>query len=153
MITSDGHKAFIGQCPDCGKPRHQRRDMVSRRCVSCAGKKMMLKRPQTGENNYNWKGGKTMHVKGYVRIRYPNHPKMHNGYVFEHLLVMEKFLGRNLMPYETIHHKNGIKDDNRIENLELWCRPHPAGQRVEDLARWVIETYPEFCRTPELGDA
>jgi hypothetical protein len=57
---------------------------------------------------------------------------------------MEQILGRPLEPHESIHHKNGVRDDNRPENLELWSKRQLAGQRVTDLlefARWVLATY------------
>ena len=71
-----------------------------------------------GKNHPNWKGGKN-YLNGYIRIYYPNHPNAVNGYIFEHRLMMEKQLGRYLERNEVIHHLNGIKDDNRIENLQV----------------------------------
>jgi len=59
-------------------------------------------------------------VQGYKHILLPNHPCANNkGYVLEHRLVMERQLGRYLLPEEVIHHINHIRDDNRIENLQL----------------------------------
>src|SRR3990167_3155701 len=75
---------------------------------------------QRGNKNPHWKGGKSVKVDGYVLIRLPTHPRvMSNGYYLEHRYVMEQKLGRILGKYEHIHHLNGIKDDNRPENLEL----------------------------------
>ena len=80
-----------------------------------------------GSNHPNWKGGKTKN-KGYILIYTKNqkHPCSNNyGYVPEHRLVMEKYLGRYLKLNEKVHHRNGIKNDNRIENLELVVKtPH-----------------------------
>ncbi len=63
---------------------------------------------------------------GYVSL-YINSRK-----ILEHRLVMEKYLNRPLLSCETVHHKNGIRNDNRLENLELWSSRQPKGQRVKD---------------------
>lgn len=77
---------------------------------------------------------------GYRSRLYPEHPNANKaGYVADHVLVMSEHVGRPLRKGETVHHKNGIRDDNRLENLELWSKAHPAGQRVRDLVAYAHE--------------
>lgn len=74
-----------------------------------------------GKDHYAWKG-RIVDKDGYVLLHVKGHPnaRKHTHYVFEHRLVMEESLGRFLLPQEVVHHLNGIKDDNRIENLQLF---------------------------------
>jgi len=88
--------------------------------MECRNKDGYFWKNVTGDNHWNWKGG-IRRTGGYLYIKAPDqHPLTQTGgFVAEHRLVMEKKLGRYLTKEEEVHHINGIKDDNRFENLEL----------------------------------
>jgi hypothetical protein len=94
-----------------------------------------------GSNHPGWKGGRFVDRNGYVWVLDP----IGGGHIREHILVMEGILGRRLVKGETVHHRNGRRDDNRPENLELWYSPgQPSGQRSTDLveyARGIMRLY------------
>lgn len=79
------------------------------------------KRPNiSGKNHPFWKGGKTTNYSGYIYIEQSKHPFAHNGYIKRSRFVMEKHIGRYLLPEEVVHHINSIKNDDRLENLQLF---------------------------------
>jgi hypothetical protein len=145
-------------CVECGRTympssRHLRCPACrSKDSCSCGSSKQGKSatcsacRTVAGESNGNWKGGQTRHKAGYIIARAPGHPRAagSSSYVFEHILVMEEILGRFLLPGESVHHLNGIRDDNRPEILELWTRPQPTGIRASDAVAWarhILELY------------
>lgn len=94
-------------------------------------------RNQHGPENNNWRGGQAKTGAGYTLKRAEGHPraKKKGAYVPEHILVLEKEIGRVLMPGEVGHHKNGIRWDNRAENLQIMERgEHSSHHRKEEIA-------------------
>lgn len=75
-----------------------------------------------------------LHRTGYIVV-----PNPRGGQTVQHRLVMEEHLGRPLEKYERVHHRNAIRSDNRLDNLELWTTNHPNGSRVEDKLKWCKE--------------
>jgi hypothetical protein len=88
-----------------------------------------------GKDNPMWKGGRYKSINGYIRKRCEGHPRAtQNGYyVMEHILVVEEYLKACILTWCDVHHINGIKDDNRIENLQLL--PHSVHSHLSNLKR------------------
>jgi len=96
---------------------------------------------------------KTLDPKNYVSVFMPHHPNANKeGKILEHRLVMSQHLGRPLYKDENVHHINGDRHDNRLENLELWSSAQPAGQRVEDKLKWAIMILRRYAYSQETAD-
>lgn len=127
------HREVYWDCLcECGEIRTVRANsLYLGKQISCGCSKLGL---LVGERNGRWKGGKNKHAAGYIYVT----PEP-NVYILEHRYVMEQHLGRKLVKGETVHHKNGIRDDNRLDNLELWSTSQPKGQRIKDKIAYAEE--------------
>ncbi len=99
-----------------------RQAQIGRKASEETKQKMSESSPHlSGEKHPNWKGGIRYTIKGYILIYMPEHPfSSKKGYVLEHRLIVEKEINRYLTKDEVVHHINGIKNDNRLENLMLF---------------------------------
>jgi hypothetical protein len=138
FVPSSNHKS----CPSC-----RYRATVNVVCSIC-NKQIHSKRFKSCKSCTNQQRqdyGKGRYLKnGYVMVFQKGHPRASKNYVLEHILIMEEYLGRKLKPDENIHHRNGVKNDNSLSNLELWVKPQPAGITAKDAYAWarvIIERY------------
>lgn len=137
----------IKTCKACNKDFPVYRGLAVSYCSrECRGDTIAER--QAGHKNAMWKGGETVTSHsggGYIKELCPNHPNADpGGYVLQHRLVMERTIGRYLKSSERVHHKNGDRQDNRPENLELWTgvgtsKKDPHGVRVVDKVLDLID--------------
>ena len=165
-----GPKGARGRCSPCNQRlrREAYRAGAPLRC-SVDGCTRYIRQPGYSMCDMHWnrvrRGGEVGSVEPKIGPRGAGYVRK-DGYrviktevrgrqVPEHRIVIERHLGRPLKPFEHVHHRNGIRSDNRLVNLELWTAPsraighssrQPYGQRVEDLVRFVVENYPDEVR-------
>lgn len=140
--TEPGAGWYKKVCPACEQTFYKRDAKV----VCCSRLCARRHQAKTALIPGNWKGGRWKVKTGYWKVKAKGHPRGDSGgYVFEHILVMEKTLGRHLHEFERVHHKNAQRDDNRPENLELWgsncgrVKKDPSGARMSDLLACFLE--------------
>jgi len=151
-----GQVCWLCRC-ECGSERvvsgNNLRRGISK---SCGCYRQELGSNHFGEKHNNWKGGRRRQKNGYIMLSSPKYPgATFPNKTLEHTVIMARHLGRLLRSDESVHHLNGIKDDNRIENLELWVKSQPTGCRVVDIIAWAKEILwryePEVLISEELN--
>ena len=138
-------------CIVCDKPFDQtmasNTKYCSKSCKKLAGSRRNQGIPINGPRKHIHGSGHITKT-GYRIISKMGHPNsvkgIRSGQIMEHTFVMSEHLGRPLKKGETVHHINGIRDDNRIENLEIWHRSHPPGQRLEQKIEWCKEFLSDY---------
>ena len=135
-----------------GKKRPEVNEWLGKKNIGRSPWNKGIKGYMAGPKNATWKGGKFVSANGYIYILNKSHPcatKM--GYVLEHRLVMEKKLDRLLTDKEIVHHINGIKDDNRIENLEVMNQSIHATNHLTLVNKWAKKfNRCKTCKTTKI---
>ncbi len=143
-INTNGYKQMWQACGICGTERwveydRKRKQPTSTKCRHCT---MTLVHSRDVNHRYQTKGGRSKSGDGYYQVRVYDDDffasmRGKDGYVLEHRLVMARHLGRCLQNWEVVHHKNGIRNDNHIENLELTM----TGAHIRDHHRGYKDGY------------
>lgn len=157
-LLKSGLPCLSSHCVECTKTRvsrrytHETRKCLVEGCENTAASICSLHRGRKaregdygeGDRRRARKGDGFIDQNGYYRVRRPGRS------VLDHVYVMEEHLGRRLREKENVHHRNGVRHDNRIENLELWSRSQPCGQRVTDKIEWAQQFLTQYLTPTEL---
>lgn len=144
----NNHHRWLCRC-SCGNTRTvQGGHLRDKHVQSCGCLHKENCRNAVGQHARNWKGGRHIDGDGYVRVTIA--PRTRKP---EHILIVETRLGRRLLSDELVHHKNGIRSDNRDDNLELRVKAkHPMGATVSDLLAWADELIVRYRSWRESGE-
>lgn len=128
-------------CPHCAQAFYLAPSQTVNRkfCSRVCMKAYAIEQPvrQTARGGY---------IKVFVGVGTPG--ALGSGHILEHRWVMQQQMGRPLLKHENVHHLNGDRTDNRLENLELWSKSQPCGQRVVDKIRWAREFLAQYEDLP-----
>lgn len=117
---------IISNCKDCNKTIFIRDDVIKNPNVKILCKDCLSK----GKNSGSWKGGSYIDKDGYKVVNVDNHQSARKcGYILKHRLIIEKQIGRYLHRWEVVHHINGIRADNHLENLML-CKNQSEHRKI-----------------------
>lgn len=121
------------KCGNCGKAIYIQKHLFgkARYCSPACHEQWLTKtKGRFGVNNFCWKGGVSESSQGYLMITHGKHARK---FKYQHRQVMEEYLGRPLESHEIVHHVNGDKKDNRIENLEIMTRAEHIQHHRDEL--------------------
>jgi transposase-like protein len=148
MVAHQDFAKGQNTCRDCRRTHYARNNYsLGKTCMDCGvavvnnSTGRCIKCSPVSKRGKFVRKKRRLNTHGYMIVAGEwDHPNANNrGQVLEHVKVMSEALGRPLLPGENVHHKNGVRDDNRPENLELWVTSQPSGQRPADLVVWAHE--------------